>query len=129
MLPSDDHTRIRELKERVAAFARERDWDRFHSPKNLSMALAVEVAELMELFQWKTEQESWDAKRDPRTLARVSEEIGDIAIFVLNLCNRLDIDLASAVMSKLEQSAAKYPAEQVRGKAAKYTEYPDSGGS
>ncbi len=129
MLPSDDHTRIRELKEQVAAFARERDWDRFHSPKNLSMALAVEVAELMELFQWKTEQESWDAKRDPRTLARVSEEIGDIAIFVLNLCNRLDIDLASAVMRKLEQSAAKYPAEQVRGKAAKYTEYSDSGGS
>ncbi len=74
MLPSDDHTRIRELKEQVAAFARERDWDRFHSPKNLSMALAVEVAELMELFQWKAEQESWDAKRDPRTLARVSEE-------------------------------------------------------
>jgi dCTP diphosphatase len=121
---SDVRTTIQELKELVAAFARERDWDQFHSPKNLSMALAVEAAELMELFQWKTEQQSWQVTSDPDLSHRVSEELADITYFALNLCNRLNIDLASTFMAKLEQNAAKYPADRVRGKAAKYTDYP-----
>ena len=121
---SDDHTSIRDLKERVASFARDRDWDQFHSPKNLSMALAVEVAELMELFQWKTERQSWEINADPEAFAKVRDEIGDIAIFILNLCNRVGVDLASAVITKLERNAIKYPIELARGKALKYTEYP-----
>ena len=121
---SDDHTSIRDLKERVASFARDRDWDQFHSPKNLSMALAVEVAELMELFQWKTERQSWEINADPEAFAKVRDEIGDIAIFILNLCNRVGVDLASAVITKLEHNAIKYPIELARGKALKYTEYP-----
>jgi dCTP diphosphatase len=122
-MPSDAKTSISELRERVAAFAKERDWDQFHSPKNLSMALAVEVAELMELFQWKTEQQSWDCRDRPDDLERAREELADIAIFVFNLCNRLNVDLASAVLEKLESNAAKYPVERVRGKAAKYSDY------
>ncbi len=121
---SDDHTSIRDLKERVASFARDRDWDQFHSPKNLSMALAVEVAELMELFQWKTERQSWEINADPEAFAKVRDEIGDIAIFILNLCNRVGVDLACAVITKLERNAIKYPIELARGKALKYTEYP-----
>jgi dCTP diphosphatase len=126
---SDARTTIQELKDLVATFARERDWDQFHSPKNLSMALAVEAAELMELFQWKTEQQSWDVQSDPTLRGRVADELADITYFVLNLCNRLEIDLVSSFTVKLEKNAAKYPTDRVRGKAAKYSEYrepPDS---
>ena len=122
-MSSDTQTTIQALKDLVANFAREREWDQFHSPKNVSMALAVEVAELMELFQWKTEEESLAASSDPVLHRRAAEELADIAYFVFNLCNRLDIDLASAFKSKLEENAAKYPADRVRGKAAKYTAY------
>jgi NTP pyrophosphatase (non-canonical NTP hydrolase) len=132
MATSDEHTSLKELRERVAAFADERDWGKFHSPKNLAMALAVEAAELMELFQWKTEEESWAVRDDPAELARVRDELADVAVFVLNMCNRLDVDLASAIFKKLEQNALRYPADRVRGSAAKYTEYlreTDRGGS
>jgi NTP pyrophosphatase (non-canonical NTP hydrolase) len=122
---TDRVTSIAELRERVAAFAAERDWDKFHSPKNLAMALAVEVAEFGEIFQWKTEEESWAARNDRNILQRAREELADIAIFVLNLCNRLDIDLASAIFEKLDINANRYPADRVRGSAAKYTEYDD----
>jgi dCTP diphosphatase len=114
---ADDSTSIRELRERVAAFAAERDWDRFHAPKNLAMALAVEAAELMELFQWKTEEESWAVRNDPTALARVRDELADVSVFVLNLCNRLEIDLAEAVDQKLAKNAAKYPAAQAASRA------------
>lgn len=123
----DNDTPIQVLRELVAAFASERDWDQFHSPKNLAMALAVEVAELMELFQWKTEAQSWTVGDDPTMLQRAREELADIAIFVLNLCNRLNIDLASAITEKLQANAEKYPAEIVRGSPDKYTKYKDEG--
>jgi dCTP diphosphatase len=122
-MASDDSTRIQELRRRVSMFARVRDWDKFHSPKNLSMGLAVEAAELLELFQWKTEQESWDMRGAQSSRQAVREEIADIAIFLLNLCNRLNIDLASAVVAELNQNARKYPARKARGSAAKYTAY------
>src|SRR5437016_2777768 len=92
-LRSDADTPIQHLKERTAEFARERQWEQFHSPKNLSMAMAVEAAEVMELFQWKTEQETQDLRADPRLFRRVRDEIADVAVYLLNLCNRLDIDL------------------------------------
>jgi len=122
-MPSDFQATIQTLKDLVAAFARERDWEQFHSPKNLSMALAVEVAELMELFQWKTEKESREVGSDPVLRQRVAEELADIAHFLFNLCNQLDVDLTSAFIGKLEQNVAKYPADRVRGKSAKYTDY------
>jgi dCTP diphosphatase len=121
-LRSDADTPIGHLKERIAEFARERQWEQFHSPKNLSMAMAVEAAEVMELFQWKTDQETQDLRSDPKLFRRVREEVADVAVYLLNLCNRLDIDLALAVFEKLSQNARKYPADLAKGSAAKYTE-------
>jgi dCTP diphosphatase len=122
-MASDRDTRIEELKARVTAFACEREWDQFHSPKNLRMALAVEAAELLEFFQWMTEQQSSDVTQSPAQLAQVRDEVADVAVFLLNLCNRLEIDLAAAVVEKLEKNAGKYPTGRARGRAAKCTEY------
>ena len=84
----DKDTPIAALRDRIAAFAQERDWDQFHSPKNLAMALAVEVGELLELFQWKTEEQSGAVGDDADAANAVREELADVAIILLNLCNR-----------------------------------------
>lgn len=110
-----------ELKQRVRAFCAERDWDRFHNPKNLSMALSVEASELVELFQWLTEEQS--AKLDERQRSRVAEELADVLWFLVRLSDRLGIDLLEAAESKLAQNVKKYPADRVRGNAKKYDEY------
>jgi NTP pyrophosphatase (non-canonical NTP hydrolase) len=110
-----------ELRTRVRAFVAERDWDRFHSPKNLAMALSVEASELVELFQWLTEEES--AAPDPDRRRRVAEELADVLWFLVRLADRLDIDLLEAAERKLAANAAKYPADRVRGDARKYNEY------
>ena len=110
-----------ELKERVRAFVAERDWDRFHNPKNLAMALSVEASELVELFQWLTEEES--AALDGKQRQRVSEELADVLWFLVRLSDRLDIDLLAAAELKLADNADKYPADRVRGNSKKYDEY------
>jgi NTP pyrophosphatase (non-canonical NTP hydrolase) len=110
-----------ELKERVRAFVAERDWERFHSPKNLAMALSVEASELVELFQWLTEEES--AALDGAARRRVAEELADVLWFLVRLADRLDIDLLEAAERKLAENAKKYPADRVRGKADKYDRY------
>jgi len=110
-------TLIQELR----TFAAERDWEKYHSPKNLSMALAVEAAELMEHFQWLTEAQS-EALPEAK-LAAVREEIGDVLIYLVRLCDRLGVDPLQAAMDKLRANRRKYPAERVRGKADKYSEY------
>lgn len=110
-----------ELRERVRAFVAERDWERFHSPKNLAMALSVEAAELVELFQWLTEEES--NAPDPDRRRRVAEEMADVLWFLVRLSDRLNIDLLAAAEAKLAANAAKYPADRVRGSSKKYTEY------
>lgn len=121
-MKSDDQTPLQYLKERIADFTRERDWDQFHSPKNLSMALAVEAAEVMELFQWKTDSEAADIRNDPKVFRRVREEIADVAVYLLNLCNRLDMDLTLAILEKLALNARKYPVGLAKGRNVKYTE-------
>jgi NTP pyrophosphatase (non-canonical NTP hydrolase) len=110
-----------ELKERVRAFVAARDWDRFHSPENLAMALSVEASELVELFQWLTEEES-DAL-DPGRRRRVAEELADVLWFLVRLSDRLGIDLLEAAERKLAANEEKYPADRVRGLSKKYTEY------
>ncbi|MBN1236944.1 MAG: nucleotide pyrophosphohydrolase [Gammaproteobacteria bacterium] len=110
-----------ELQRRLREFAAERDWDRFHSPKNLSMALAVEAAELVEQFQWLTEEQS--ARLDPERLANVRLELADVFLYLLRLADKLDVDLLRAAADKMELNAAKYPAEKVRGDPRKYDEY------
>lgn len=107
--------------QQVKIFRQERDWDRYHSPKNLAMALTVEVSELVEHFQWLTQEQSCNL--GPDKLAQVREEIGDILIYLANICDRLGIDPIDAAQDKLQKNKAKYPAAKVRGKSDKYSEY------
>jgi dCTP diphosphatase len=109
------------LQLRLREFAAARDWDQFHSPKNLSMALIAEAAELVEHFQWLTEQQSSELSDDKR--GEVALEMADIFVYLLRLADRLDIDLLAAADRKITMNAEKYPADTVRGSAKKYTEY------
>ena len=110
------------LRDKLRAFAEARDWDQFHSPKNLSMALMVEVAELMEHFQWLTEAQS--AGLSPDDQQAVGEELADILLYLVRLSDKLGVDLREAALLKLEKNALKYPAELVRGSAKKYRGHP-----
>jgi NTP pyrophosphatase (non-canonical NTP hydrolase) len=101
-------------------FANERDWEQFHSPKNLAMALTVETAELLEHFQWMTEVES--AKPTPEKLQQIQEEIGDVLIYLTRFADKLGIDPLDAAYKKLEINRQKYPVEKARGSAKKYSE-------
>lgn len=111
---------LAELAVCLREFAAERDWDQFHSPKNLTMALSVEASELMEHFQWLTEKQS--SALPPEKMQQVREEIGDVLIYLTRLADKLGIDLTVAAFEKLEVNRAKYPADKVRGSAKKYTE-------
>jgi len=110
-----------ELRDRLRRFAQERDWDQFHSPKNLSMALIAEAAELVEHFQWLTEEES--RALPPDTRAKVADELADVLVYLVRIADRLDIDLLAATERKLADNEAKYPAARVRGSAKKYSDY------
>ena len=112
---------MKDLIEQVKHFRRERDWDQYHSPKNLVMALVVEVSELAEHFQWLTEKQS--SSLPPDKLAEVQEELGDVLIYLANLCDKLGIDPLAAAHDKLRKNRLKYPAAKVHGKSDKYTEY------
>jgi len=109
------------LRDKLRAFAEARDWNQFHSPKNLSMALMVEVAELMEHFQWLTEAQSGDLAAEKKAV--VAEELADILLYLVRLSDKLEVNLLEAALHKLEKNAVKYPAELVRGSAKKYSEY------
>jgi len=106
-----------ELAARLAEFARERDWDQFHSPKNLAMALAGEVGEVLEHFQWLTEGQSRDLPPDVRDA--VALELADVLLYLVRLADQVDVDLGAAAVRKIELNAAKYPADDVRGSAAR----------
>jgi NTP pyrophosphatase (non-canonical NTP hydrolase) len=113
--------RLAELRRRLAEFAAARDWDQFHSPKNLAMALSVEAAELVEEFQWLTEEQS--RALAPERHERVRLEAADVLIYLLRLADKLDIDLLRAAEDKIALNEQKYPAARVRGDSRKYTEY------
>ena len=110
-----------DLIKKIRKFREERDWDQFHSPKNLAMALIVEASELAEHFQWLTEEQSGNLP--PDKLAEVKEEVGDVLIYVANLCDKLGINPIDAAHEKLEKNKEKYPVAVVRGKSYKYSEY------
>lgn len=112
---------LEDLKQRLRVFAAERDWDQFHSPKNLAMALSVEVAELVEQFQWLTEQES--RHPDAARRRRIEDELADVLIYLVRIADRLEVDLLAAATRKLEHNAAKYPADKVRGQARRHDEF------
>ena len=109
------------LKKQVRQFVVEREWEQFHSPKNLSMALIVEAAEMVEHFQWLTEEQS--CHLSPQKLAEVELELADIQIYLISLAQKLELDVVAAVEKKLALNAQKYPADEVRGSSKKYTEY------
>ena len=106
--------------ERLRAFAAERNWERYHTPKNLVMAMSVEMAELVEHFQWLTPDESAGLLDDPAQRQAVEEEMADVLLYLVRLGDVLDIDLAEAARRKIAINAGRYPAEQVRGRAVKY---------
>ena len=110
-----------ELTHRLRSFATERDWERFHSPKNLVMALTGEAGELAAEFQWLTEAESQEL--DPERMVRVKQEAADVLLYLVRLADRLQFDLLEAAHRKIDLNAERYPADKVRGSAKKYTEF------
>jgi len=112
---------LEELRDLVREFVQERDWDQFHTPKNLAVSLCIEASELLEPFQWLTvgDTEELGATK----IERVREEIADVLIYLIRLADKLDVDLAEAVHHKLTHNRSKYPAEKVKGDARKYDEY------
>ena len=117
---------IASLQRQLRDFAAERDWEQFHSPKNLVMALAGEVGELTEIFQWLTPDES--ARVMTAAAGRVREELADVLAYLLRLADVLDVDLEAALAEKIVKNAVKYPAETARSVATKYTDLPSSEG-
>ncbi|MCH2117619.1 MAG: nucleotide pyrophosphohydrolase [Pirellulales bacterium] len=117
---SDDaSSSVAELRKLVADFVAQRDWSQFHAPKNISMALAIEAAELMEHFQWISPEASREIPHDPDTLAAVGEELSDVFGYTLAMANELGIDISTAFRAKMVKNAEKYPAEEFRGKYRK----------
>jgi len=112
----DQETPVAELREMVREFVSERDWRQFHTPKNISMALSIEAAELMEHFQWLTPDQSRAIANNDKDLAAVAEELADVICYAFALANELEIDVATAMQKKMEKNRVKYPAERYRGK-------------
>jgi len=113
---NDQTTTIVQLRDVVRRFVDERDWQQFHAPKNLSMALAIEAAELMEHFQWITAEASRAVGEDAEKRTAVGEELADVLCYTLAIANELDIDLSAALADKMVKNARKYPAEEYRGR-------------
>lgn len=112
---------MKSLKEEIKTFAEERDWDKYHSPKNLAIGLNVESAELLETFLWLTEEES--KKLDDSQLVKLKEEIGDVMIYLTNLADKFGLDPIECAKAKIKLNKSKYPSHIVKGSAKKYSEY------
>jgi dCTP diphosphatase len=119
---TDTTATFAEVKSRVLAFARERDWEQFHAPKNLAMALAAEAGELMEHFLWAETAASRAIAADPAKKKKIEEELADVVIYALEFANMSGIDVAAAIEAKMAANARKYPVEKSRGRSDKYTE-------
>ena len=119
---TDSTTTLADLKARVLAFVRARDWEQFHSPKNLSMALAAESGELMEHFLWSTPDESKAVVADPAKRGKIADELADVVIYALEFANITGLDLTAAIDAKMVANALKYPVEKSKGRSDKYTE-------
>lgn len=119
---NDTETHLQEIKDRVLAFAKARDWEQFHAPKNLSMAIATEAAELMEHFLWQSPEASRTQMEGAELRAKVEEELADVFIFAIEFANITGMDIATIIESKMKRNAAKYPVEKAKGRSVKYTE-------
>lgn len=110
------------LNQDIEQFVKERDWDQFHSVKNLTMALNVESAELMEIFQWLSEEKSNNVKTDAKIISKVEDEVADVFVYLMRILSKTDIDLEKAVRNKMKKNADKYPVELSKGNSKKYDE-------
>jgi hypothetical protein len=119
---SDSQTTVAELKTKILSFARERDWEQFHAPKNLAMALAAEAGELMEHFLWETSENSKVIVNDSNKRVKISEELADVIIYALEFANMANLDVAESIERKMALNALKYPVEKAKGKSTKYTD-------
>jgi dCTP diphosphatase len=120
VLPEDNRDPLVDLRNELRRFAADRDWDQFHSPKNLAIALSVEAGELLEHFQWVSDAES--AALAPEARAKIREELADILLYLVRLADKLDVELTTAAADKIQINAIKYPVEKSRGSRKKYTE-------
>ena len=114
---------LKKLDKDITEFVTARDWDQFHSVKNLSMALNVESSELLEIFQWISEEKSNQIKNDPQILSKIEDEVADIFVYLMRILNKTDIDLESAVRNKMKKNADKYPVALAKGNYKKYSEF------
>ncbi len=114
---ADHDTTLADLRQRVAEFVAARDWEQFHVPRNLSVAIAVEAAELMEHFQWLTHEQAAAAMQEEAKRAAVADELADVLIYGFSLANALGVDVSTVVLSKLERNERRFPAEAWRGRA------------
>jgi len=121
-LMNDKDTQLQAIKDRVLAFAQERDWEQFHSPKNLSMAISAEAAELMEHFLWQSPEASRSDMDIEKLRAKVEEELADVFIFAIQFANVTGMDIAAIIEAKIKRNAEKYPVEKAKGRSVKYTE-------
>lgn len=120
---ADETAKINEMKEIVSAFSKERDWEKFHNPKDLGIALGIEVSELMEHFRYKTNEEIEELLKDAGKKKEVSDELADIFWIILRLSEVCGIDLSESLKEKVKEAAEKYPVDLVKGKPHKYTHY------
>jgi NTP pyrophosphatase (non-canonical NTP hydrolase) len=119
---TDSATTVSELKNHILAFVRERDWEQFHSPKNLSMALAAEAGELMEHFLWATPEQSRAVASDPAKRGKIADELADVVIYAIEFANATGLDVSASIQAKMLANAKKYPVEKAKGRSDKYTE-------
>ncbi len=118
----DKETTIEELKEEIRSFLDEREWGKYHNPKDLAVSISLEASELLELFQWVKEGDVEKMLRDPEKNARLRDELADVIIYCLSLANNAGIDVSQAVLDKMEKNARKYPISRVKGNYRKYTD-------
>jgi len=114
---SDKEIVVADLKEAARKFIHERDWEKFHNPKDLAESICIEAAELLQLFQWTGPEETAKVKADANKVTRIKEELADVMIYCLSMANTLEIDLTNAIIEKIESNKKKYPIEEYRGKA------------
>lgn len=119
----DAETTIGQMREKVDAFIKERDWEQFHHPRDLAISLSLEAAELLEHFQWEPQRPLEAVRKDGKLVRQLSEELSDILHYILNFANVLDIDLAAEFEKKMAKNAEKYPADMVRAKALRHNNH------
>jgi NTP pyrophosphatase (non-canonical NTP hydrolase) len=121
-MASDRDTTIAELQKVLAKFITDRDWDRYHHPKEVAISLSVEASELLEIFQWAEKTKVEDIKNDPKLMEKIRDEVADVFGYTVDFASRLDIDVTKAFLDKMEKNRKKYPVEKSKGNHKKYTE-------